>query len=364
MPRLLGSLASLVIAASVPAQTFICDADNGPGTSFTTLEAAVAGVPDGATLIVRAGVYSPYPGAIVSGKGVTILGEPGAIAYVLTVAGQNANQPVTVHGLQIGGQFGGSLTLQYCQGPVHFEDCGGTPSTGSRLTIEYCAQVSMVRCRFRASPGSSFAQSDVVCVESQFQSNSGGAGLTVFAGRTQLAKCAVDAGMSGHPFQPGAAIVMNNGELRLLGPGTVVGGLAIPSIGPAISGTGNVRATANIGFTGTTIPFVLIDEGSTSSTSATVGNPVTGTLEGSANLLGGLLLGTTLAPLVIPGIAEELWVNPFGFMTIGGLGAPLSFVATVPNDPTLQGAVFGWQGMTWEPVAGFVLSNPAWFCVR
>src|SRR5437762_9224013 len=39
------------------AQTFIVDAANGPGTNFTEIATAVAAVPDGAVLMVRAGSY-------------------------------------------------------------------------------------------------------------------------------------------------------------------------------------------------------------------------------------------------------------------------------------------------------------------
>lgn len=160
---------------------------------------------------------------------------------------------------------------------------------------------------------------------------------------------------------------MNFGELRLLGPGTVSGGYAAGfGFVSATFGTGSIRATiATISLSGQAfIPLVPIDQASTSTTAAAIGGTVTGTLEGSANLLGGLMLGTTQPPTVLGGIGEELWLSPFAFMTIGVLGAPLTFTATVPNDPTLRGALFGWQGMTWEPTAGFVFSNPAWFGVE
>jgi pectin methylesterase-like acyl-CoA thioesterase len=41
------SIVGAVLSAATAAQTFVVEAANGPGTSFTTLVAAVAAVPDG-----------------------------------------------------------------------------------------------------------------------------------------------------------------------------------------------------------------------------------------------------------------------------------------------------------------------------
>ena len=56
-PRL-ALLLSLVFPAAAPAQTFVVDAANGPGTNFTDLLTASTTVPDGATLLVRPGHYA------------------------------------------------------------------------------------------------------------------------------------------------------------------------------------------------------------------------------------------------------------------------------------------------------------------
>ena len=58
------------------AQTFVVDVANGPGTNFTSIATAISAVPDGATLLVRPGVYAE---AIrIDGKGLKILGGPGS----------------------------------------------------------------------------------------------------------------------------------------------------------------------------------------------------------------------------------------------------------------------------------------------
>ena len=65
-----------LLAAAVPAQTFVVDANNGPGTNFTTIGAAIAAVPDGAVLRVRAGHYVESS-LVIRGKSLAILGDGG-----------------------------------------------------------------------------------------------------------------------------------------------------------------------------------------------------------------------------------------------------------------------------------------------
>lgn len=88
------SLLAWLLAASLPAQTFIVDANGGAGSQFTSISAAV---PDGATLLVRPGAYLAFT---ISGKGLSILAEPSV--YVLgTTTVQNAASasPVALPGL-------------------------------------------------------------------------------------------------------------------------------------------------------------------------------------------------------------------------------------------------------------------------
>lgn len=354
-------LARLVVAASCAAgagtQTFVVDSSNGPGTHFTSLAVAAAVVPDGATLAVRPGIYSA---TVVSGKGLTIRGGPGVFVQGLSFSGLSPSQDAIVQNLTMVLHLSiATLEFQNCQGRVHVERCGF--DVGAQLWVTQCPMAMVVASYFSGN-GSAFAQSDVVCTGTTFSGGTTGAiGLSITGGSTQLAKCDV-AGNSSPFGLPTAAISMNGGSLRLLGPCAITGGGS--GAAPATSGAGTVRVSPTVTLTGTAIPFVTVDEATTSSVGGSVGGIVTGTVVGSSNLLAGLLLGTTLPPVTIPGIAEELWVNPFGFMTIGALGPPLSYTATIPNDPLLTGAVFGWQGMTWSPTAGFVLGNPAWFCVQ
>lgn len=74
MPRML----TLALVALLPT-IWIVDANNGPGTNFTDLPAAVAAAQNGDTLLVRAGVYTAF---VVSGKALTIRGEGTAATVV------------------------------------------------------------------------------------------------------------------------------------------------------------------------------------------------------------------------------------------------------------------------------------------
>jgi hypothetical protein len=72
MRSILVVLACSAGAAIAPAQVFIVDQNNGPGTHFTGLPEAVLAAPSGATLHVRPGQYSAFT---LANKSLTIIGE-------------------------------------------------------------------------------------------------------------------------------------------------------------------------------------------------------------------------------------------------------------------------------------------------
>jgi len=353
------------LATALQAQTFVVDASNGPGTDFTDLATATAAAPDGATLLVRQGSYGSCS---VVGKGLVILGEPGASVVqgtpTVMFSGTAANQRIVVKGLFIAGlPATGHLTFQSCLGPVHVEDVKGNAYAPCELVVDQCPQVSLVRGSFGSSIVGS---SDLTAVDTLFATTANASffpPLTIDGGRTDLAGGSVVAWPSLPLPLPTPAISMNGGVLRLLGPANVNGGTGRP-----IQGAGTVRAVASVAMSGGLpldpgITVVAIDEASTSSTAAPLGGIVTGELRGSANLFGGLVFGFPQAPVTFPGIAEELWVDPIGFAISGPLGTPLTFWLEVPDAPVLRGLALGWQGLTIGP-SGAVLSNPAWFCLQ
>ena len=70
-----------LFAAALPATQWIVDQQNGPGTHFTTIGAAVAAAVDGDTIVVRTGTYVE---SVTTGKALTILGSAVTWAMPLT----------------------------------------------------------------------------------------------------------------------------------------------------------------------------------------------------------------------------------------------------------------------------------------
>ena len=73
----------LLLASCLLPTIWIVDANNGPGTNFTDIPAAVAAAQSGDTILVRAGNYSPFT---VSGKALTIRGAAASVTRVFGFA--------------------------------------------------------------------------------------------------------------------------------------------------------------------------------------------------------------------------------------------------------------------------------------
>jgi hypothetical protein len=129
------------LCAFLGAQTLVVDAQNGPGTHFTDLPAAIAAAPSGAVLHVRPGTYSPFT---IAQKSLTVIGHPDAngtrpsvattVATPRIVIGPtSAGQSVALSGLRgiNASPAPSSLTLliTQCQGPVVLEDISMVPLT-------------------------------------------------------------------------------------------------------------------------------------------------------------------------------------------------------------------------------------------
>lgn len=121
MNRVRWCVAVALLAIAAPAQVFIVDANNGAGAHFTDLPPAVAAVPDGATLRVLPGSYTPFT---LQAKGLRVIAEgvvqvalvPGDIDIRSTAAGQ----VVILRGLQLPH---GAVRISDCRGPVVLEQC-------------------------------------------------------------------------------------------------------------------------------------------------------------------------------------------------------------------------------------------------
>ncbi|MCA9205516.1 MAG: hypothetical protein KDA59_20830 [Planctomycetales bacterium] len=146
-PISLSALASaLILCPLASAQTYVVDAQGGPGSSFTDLPAAVAAVPDGAVLLVRAGNYSSFT---IQQKGLTVLGDPGvtigdAAAGSIEVLDVTAAQRVFLRGLN--GLGNSAFSCSDCLGPVVFDQVSDALGGDVHMDVTNCTQVMLIGC--------------------------------------------------------------------------------------------------------------------------------------------------------------------------------------------------------------------------
>ena len=213
--RLLASVS--VSAVVLSAQVFVVDAANGAGTDFIDLPAAAAAVPDGATLRVRAGSYTPFTldskGLVFVGEGAVLLDRAGEVVL------RNTQRNQTIVMRDIGLPQQGTLRIVNTLGPVVLERCHR--STGSfivvtDITAQLAANVQRLGCNFdpRALvflhaivPVVAATDSSVSLAECRLTSNpgvlefvrgsTGGVGLSLLRSRAVLSRCTIVGGAGG-----------------------------------------------------------------------------------------------------------------------------------------------------------------------
>jgi hypothetical protein len=355
MQLLRAPLAVLSLAAGALAQTFIVDAANGPGTNFTEIAAAVAAVPDGSKLEVRAGAYQTFS---ISGKGlsvfcigaVTLTGPQG-----IQVSGTSAAQTVVIRGVQL---FG-TIQLVQCQGAVVLEHLSVLPlflPPMLMLRVYDCAQVHVADCMFTGgSPAVEATNSTVMLRGTTLR---GGNTLHAYSSAVDFVDC-VQQGGTGILGTP--AMFLQGGSARL------VGGSVSANHGPCISGVGTVRVdpttilTPGISFPVSNVPLAVASMPSVVASDGPLGGVVTTAMRVPVGEFGGLLVGLPGTPWSYPGIADPIWLLP-GSEAVCALtvvGAPLLVTFAIPNVPAMRGMRFGWQGISHGAASGFQASNPA-----
>ena len=143
-------IAASLIATSLEAQVFVVDAAGGG--QFTDLQAAIAGVPDGSTLRVRPGSYTPF---WLHGKGLKIIGE-GLVTLdraqgPVAISGSGPSQAIVLRNLHMPVQY---VSIGSTAGPVVLESCvlDHTVYTEANLRLGSCANVQLLDCRLSTSP--------------------------------------------------------------------------------------------------------------------------------------------------------------------------------------------------------------------
>ena len=379
----------LLLLSSAQAQTFLVDPGNGPGTNFTTLSAAIAAVPDGATLIVRAG---NQPGFSVSNKGFTVLCEPGVVLTgPVSISSTGAGQDVTLRGMAWAAASSGNLlSLQSCAGPVLLDqllmppnlnigNCGAPPflppcSWATGISATSCPQLHLhacdVGCTVSLSQCSAIVESCTLSGEDSgaiywnaglTQPSQGRSALNLSQATVQVAGNSILAGGNGNFGSAGApggyGISGLNSVLRVLD-----GRIDAPLIGGgAIAVLGNVRISPRVTFTNSSLVGTDIMP-QLAGTSAPAGGTLSATTDTENGDLVILLVGFAGAPTGVAGFQDPFWLSPstYFYAAVGTQTAPTPVSASlpVPAGPTFVGVRLNWQAACFGPVTGSQASNP------
>ncbi|MEO6597064.1 MAG: hypothetical protein ABIP94_20150 [Planctomycetota bacterium] len=367
--------AAVLFAIAVSAQTFVVDAANGPGANFTSIVAAVAAVPDGSVLVVRAGHYDSFA---IAGKSLSVLADSGVTFGELgtgsiTISGLAPSQHVVVRGLKATQMsiFGCVVSCANCQGLVHL-DAIEAGAGAVQLEVDQCAQVLATVCAFVGNNpyGSRVNGSDVTMVDCQVRTSGGiSAGVEQTGGRLQLTGTMVEGGLGF--LAPGhSAVFMQGGELRVDAGCTLRGGLGSFGSGLAIDGFGSARIDPAAVLMpgpvaiGPNISHVTVALPNVHATGGALGSVASATLNGPSGQLGVLWIGIPSAQLLVPGWPDALWVLDGPVVAIGALGTPVTANVNVPNVGSLVGDRFGWQGLAIDAAGAFQISNAVWFVIR
>lgn len=381
--------------AALAAQTFVVDANGGAGSHFTSLPTAVAAVPDGAVLIVRPGSYQAFS---MSGKGLTILGEPGAVVTgEVQIDTTAVAQAVTIRELTWTAPTGGQRLLQLtdCAGPVLVERItqpGGfytQPfSHAVGVSATRCDQLairdSRILCTVGLDATHATIESSTVRGEGYLMANGNGRtavfcrnGTLVVAGASTVIEGGD--GRIGGPAadQPGNGIGLNAASLRVVA-GAVRGGIVSAGSGQPVFGgsaiqpvgMSRVSPRATLFSSNMVLPQELADD--VMPALVADGAPLGGTLQAAVETEVGdlvvLVVGLPGVKSNVAGFMDPFWLDAsvHVFIAIGQQqqGVPVTGAVAVPNDPGLRGFRLHWQAACFGPVTGTQATNPGVSLVR
>lgn len=300
------------MACSAPAQVFVVDAHNGPGTAFVDLQAAVAAAPDGAVLDVRPGSYRPFS---VASKSLTIVvADPTMTSLArgdVTIGPLPGDEIVRIVGLR---HAMGSLepnprfVIHDCIGEVTLESCSDpwpSATASSGLLVVDSANVHVHGTKFGASllpttaaePAATIRGSRVELAFCRFEGGStlvfggrGAPGLSIEQGSYVAAYgCEIEGGSGRSPITDpgpcgdgGPAVHCVSSLVELIG-GGAFGLPHLPSVG-VHGGRGGTSLVGQPG--GDSGPAMVLEQGSfarrTHYLSLGAGTPGVGTPGGSS----------------------------------------------------------------------------------
>ncbi len=388
--KILGLMA-FFFAGPLTAQLLIVDANNGPGTNYTSLVVAAASAPDGATLLVRPGGY--VGDVLVAAKGLAILGGAGVqiVQGSIRVVNTLPTQRTLVRGFVIGTamfNFYGAISVSGCQGRVVFEQVTASPpwnTNGPRgLNVSGSTHVELRNCTIDsgAAVGTGLFVAEASTIRGRsaiWPSLQGNAyatpGLSVGSGsNVHLMQCVVRGGsgmcplaclggqVPAAPYENQPAMVLFGGTVTVRGQSSLVGG-AMTVQEAAVTGTGSLRLAPSVTLAGavtSTPAAVVLAMPDVRSSSAPLGGSITATANGVAGDVLVLVLGLPGPELVLPGAQDSLWIEPAGHLWAAlGVAPPLTASVAVPSLQSLLGVELAWQAVAFSPVNGFAVSQPS-----
>lgn len=392
------SVLGLGVTATAQPGVFVVDRNNGPGTHYTRLPDAVAAVPPGSVLIVRAGDHIGFR----TSKPLHVLGEDGARIGATLLGGD-----AVIEDLPSGSSFslrnfafpGGTsikVRLLRCAGTVLLEklvaDTSGGFGFAQGVAAEDCAQVVVRDCAFHTWLPLEAFRSSVLVDASTLRGKDAfffphapflaSPGLRASGGATVwLSRCDVRGGDGGRDigvFADDAPAIAVDGATLWIAAGATgntlsAGQSSEPAPVPAIAGSAtnggvleldpNVALIphagappiANVTTTITPLPSL---HASGARRGGTVDVDLV-TPAGDALLL---FVGLPGPPIPLAALRGSVWLDPLTlvFVAAGTQGStPFRVVVPVPDDPRLLGARFGWQAVAGNGTRGLRLSNPS-----
>jgi hypothetical protein len=342
----------LVAGSAIGQQTWIVDANSGPGTHFTNLQPAVNAAAAGDRILVRAGVYTPC----MIGKALTIVGSPNAVVagsggYVpgFLVGGIGAGSVLSIAGLRLAttGISPTSLAIQNCAGTVIFDDVHVTQST----MVLGVADWRCNRCTFDQT----IVAGQSICT---FDRSTLQGGLYLYySAHAELNRCTVTGSASAIHLANGESLVLRDDGSRTI---------ATTSSSPAIIGTGLVvidphvvLQTAGSTPIAPSLNVVVRAMPSLAIAAGPPGGSVDVDLFGPPGEAFFEFLGFAAAPVLEPLTQDLVWLQPVLLWDLGTFAPSGRHLTQIPlpNVPEIVGITWSWQAVVAGPTTGLALSN-------
>lgn len=373
-----------LLAASLSAQaTYIVDINNGPGTNFVQIQAAVTAVPSGSVLLVRAGLYQPVD---IDGKALVVLCAAGTSTGTaipsLFIRNTTTSQAVTVH--RLGGV--GGCRIQNAQGPVTIESCGPydiPPSSGAvGLHAIQSRQVAVRSVVAHGNPGARANDSVVVFEGCQLTGFPGfwtepfsqlsAVGLDMVRSRVELVHTTVRGGDGHGGFAGSAAVEMTLQPCTLVARGlaqhSLRGGSTSGALGYCIHGVGTAIVVPQIPMIGNPLvsTYIALTRPELPSLVSTAGVPGTNLVTNRWGTPGSLYAVAIALPtpwIAFPGLGDPFWLDGAS-LTVEAVGiappvGPVGVVVPVPSQASLRGFMVAWQAADLDTTGLLRLSNPS-----